>query len=148
MLTLFRVATLEDWSDVMYINIYGCKDYDDGGLYVDYSDPDDDSHLGKKYLFGAFRPYNCVQPMAQPVISAVYFILFVIIGCYIILSLFIGAVCGGMTEAIDKMREEKRRLLRERASKEKVMNHLIKHKQAFMQDMVNLIPSPLPQSCG
>jgi len=25
--TLFRCATLEDWTDVMYINMYGCKDY-------------------------------------------------------------------------------------------------------------------------
>ena len=30
MLTLFRMATLEDWTDVMYINIYGCDRYDSG----------------------------------------------------------------------------------------------------------------------
>ena len=27
MLTLFRCATLEDWTDVMYINMYGCHKY-------------------------------------------------------------------------------------------------------------------------
>jgi voltage-gated sodium channel len=30
MLTLFRVSTLEDWADVMYINIYGCNSGHDG----------------------------------------------------------------------------------------------------------------------
>ena len=33
MLTLFRCATLEDWTDVMYINIYGCHRYG-GGIYA------------------------------------------------------------------------------------------------------------------
>ena len=30
LLTLFRASTLEDWTDVMYINIYGCKNFDSG----------------------------------------------------------------------------------------------------------------------
>ena len=33
MLTLFRAATLEDWTDVMYISIYGCHRYP-GGIYT------------------------------------------------------------------------------------------------------------------
>ena len=33
MLTLFRCSTLEDWTDVMYINMYGCTGYD-SGLYT------------------------------------------------------------------------------------------------------------------
>ena len=32
MLTLFRCSTLEDWTDTMYINIYGCHRYP-GGIY-------------------------------------------------------------------------------------------------------------------
>ena len=27
MLSLFRVATGEDWTDIMYINMYGCDKY-------------------------------------------------------------------------------------------------------------------------
>merc|ERR1712072_378061 len=27
MLTLFRICTFEDWTDVMYTNIYGCNAY-------------------------------------------------------------------------------------------------------------------------
>ena len=33
LLFLNSCATLEDWTDVMYINMYGCDDYD-SGLYV------------------------------------------------------------------------------------------------------------------
>ena len=25
--TLFRMSTMEDWTDVMYINMYGCSKY-------------------------------------------------------------------------------------------------------------------------
>ena len=27
MLSLYRIATGEDWTDIMYINMYGCKRY-------------------------------------------------------------------------------------------------------------------------
>ena len=33
-LSLFRAATLEDWTDIMYINIYGCDKYASGVYYV------------------------------------------------------------------------------------------------------------------
>ena len=26
-ITLFRMSTLEDWTDIMYINMYGCHEY-------------------------------------------------------------------------------------------------------------------------
>ena len=34
MLSLFRASTLEDWTDIMYINIYGCNKYSSGVYYV------------------------------------------------------------------------------------------------------------------
>lgn len=30
-MTLFRAATLEDWTDIMYFGIYGCDSYKSGG---------------------------------------------------------------------------------------------------------------------
>ena len=44
MLSLFRASTLEDWTDIMYINIYGCNKYSSGVYYVK-----------SKYRY-AFRP--------------------------------------------------------------------------------------------
>ena len=33
-LSLFRASTFEDWTDIMYINIYGCNKYSSGQYYV------------------------------------------------------------------------------------------------------------------
>jgi hypothetical protein len=34
MVTLFRMATLEDWTNVFYVNFYGCDTFTDTGLYI------------------------------------------------------------------------------------------------------------------
>ena len=34
MVTLFRMATLEDWTNVFYVNFYGCDKFTDTGLYI------------------------------------------------------------------------------------------------------------------
>ena len=76
MLTLFRVVTLEDWTDVMYIQMYGCDGYGYGG----------NEHL-------------CTSPNAYPVFGAVFFVAFVLIGTMIVLNLFVGVIMTGMDEA-------------------------------------------------
>ena len=60
--TLFRVATLEDWTDVMYINMYGCDKYQ--STYV--ADHEDSM-------------YHCTDPIAQPTLSAVFWVIFALI---------------------------------------------------------------------
>jgi len=32
--TIFRMATLEDWTNVLYVNFYGCDTLTDTGLYI------------------------------------------------------------------------------------------------------------------
>jgi voltage-gated sodium channel len=59
MFTLFRCATLEDWTDVMYINMYGCDKY---GYDAD--------GMGKL----------CVAPHAFGFKAAAFFIGFIILG--------------------------------------------------------------------
>lgn len=76
MLTLFRVVTLEDWTDVMYINMYGCANY---------------GYESSKAL--------CTSSKAMPIISPAYFISFVLLGTMIMLNLFIGVIMAGMEEA-------------------------------------------------
>ena len=77
MLSLFRVVTLEDWTDVMYINMYGCAEYG--------------------YDESSIRP--CVASEANPLMGALFFVSFVLIGTMIILNLFIGVIMTGMDEA-------------------------------------------------
>jgi len=35
MFTLFRCSTLEDWTDVMYINMFGCDKYGYDGMLLE-----------------------------------------------------------------------------------------------------------------
>ncbi|MEL6343603.1 MAG: ion transporter, partial [Myxococcota bacterium] len=79
MLSLFRVVTGEDWTDVMYVNMWGC----DHALYG----------------YDASIAEMCTQPAALPWFAALFFVSFMIIGAMIILNLFIGVIMGGMDEA-------------------------------------------------
>ncbi len=77
MLSLFRVVTLEDWTDVMYINMYGCD----------------------RYGYTPDSVVLCTKPMAQPLVGAMFFVSFVLTGTMVILNLFIGVIMSGMDEA-------------------------------------------------
>jgi len=81
MVTLFRIATGEDWTDVMYINMYGCDAYG--------------------YESQALAPL-CTAPKAMGFFAAVYFIFFFFIASLCILTLFVGVV----TTSMDEQRQE------------------------------------------
>ena len=84
MLSLFRVVTGEDWTDVMYIAMYGCDEY---------------GYEGMAEL--------CTQPAAFPVLGAVFFCSFMMFGAMIVLNLFIGVIMSGMEQAeAEVVREE------------------------------------------
>ena len=82
MLSLFRTVTLEDWTDLMYIAMYGCDAYGYDGMAA-----------------------KCINSSASPIGGALFFVSFVMIGTMIVLNLFIGVIMNGMDEAskdIDK----------------------------------------------
>ena len=87
MLSLFRAVTLEDWTDLMYINRDGCDEYGYRGI----------EHL-------------CTAPEAFPIGSPVIFVTIVLLGTMIILNLFIGVIMNGM----DAARQENELVERER----------------------------------
>ena len=66
---LFRVVTLEDWTDIMYINMYGCDMY----TYE-------------------FKQDLCTSPQSHPLEAALFFTSFVVLGTMIILNLFIAVI--------------------------------------------------------
>lgn len=80
MLSLFRVVTLEDWTDIMYINMFGCDNYGyDGNMEL------------------------CTNSIASAAGSVTFFVSFVLIGTMIFLNLFIGVIMNGMDEAKAEM---------------------------------------------
>eukprot|EP00603_Paraphysomonas_imperforata_P000240 CAMPEP_0114448824 /NCGR_PEP_ID=MMETSP0103-20121206/20536_1 /TAXON_ID=37642 ORGANISM="Paraphysomonas imperforata, Strain PA2" /NCGR_SAMPLE_ID=MMETSP0103 /ASSEMBLY_ACC=CAM_ASM_000201 /LENGTH=1026 /DNA_ID=CAMNT_0001620875 /DNA_START=201 /DNA_END=3281 /DNA_ORIENTATION=+ len=96
--SLFRLSTLSNWADMFYINYYGCDGYS-GGLYV--MDPSEITST----LAGA--PLLCDVPMDQPWLSMAYFVSFIFICSFSMLSLFVGAITVSMSESMETMREEK-----------------------------------------
>ena len=107
LLNLFRISLLENWSDIMYVNIFGCDYYAD--VYVDPSD---------KTPFNAV--FWCDNPATDYYIAPFYFISFVIISAFVMLSLFIGAITMSMNESMEEVKqntiENQRQLAMERNS--------------------------------
>ncbi len=79
MLSLFRVVTLEDWTDIMYIQMWGSDVYS---------------------IEGAVE--SAPKPQAFPIVGAFYFVSFVILGTMIMLNLVIGVIINSMQEAHDE----------------------------------------------
>ncbi len=76
MVSLFRAATFEDWTDLMYIQMYSCAEYG-------YGD----------------NPELCITPAKNPLTAVFYFISFIIISGLVILNLVIGVIIQSMTQA-------------------------------------------------
>lgn len=76
LISLFRAATLEDWSDLMYINFYSCKVYG----YSEFI------HL-------------CTEPSAQPFLAALYFVTFIVLSSMLVLNTFVSVITSSMAEA-------------------------------------------------
>ena len=83
LLSLFRIVTLEDWTDVMYLQIYGSD------IYQGYN-------LSAADLAANYPP---LEPQAQPILGVIYFVSFVLLGTMIMLNLVIGVIVNGMDNA-------------------------------------------------
>lgn len=107
MLSLFRVVTLEDWTDVMYIQMLGS-----------------DAYAGYNQSVEGMN----ITPKAQPLLGAFYFVSFVLIGTMIMLNLVIGVVISGMDNAQKEVAERQlQRLLQH--NDEKGIAELERHEQ-------------------
>ena len=84
LLSLFRVATLEDWTDIMYTAIYGCQQY---------------GYSGMEEL--------CKNSEAFPFLGWLYFVSFVLLATFVFLNLIIGVIINNME---DLKEEEKYKL--------------------------------------
>ncbi len=83
MLTLFSVVTLEGWVDLMYTQMHGSEAM---GLVNTTALP--------------------MRPSAQPVLGAIYFVSFVLLGTMVMLNLFIGVIVNSMEETREERTKE------------------------------------------
>jgi hypothetical protein len=95
-LTLFQVSMLEDWTAVLWVNMFGCDVdkfgiKDDGVYYHNLQEMEEDP------------PYPCEHPRSNRTTAFVYFFSFVIINALVFVSVFIGVIVNGMQEATASM---------------------------------------------
>ncbi|MBF0275978.1 MAG: ion transporter, partial [Nitrospinae bacterium] len=83
LLSLFRVVTLEDWTDLMYIAMYGCNNY---------------GYSGNEAL--------CTKPEAFPVIGWIYYVSFIMIGTFVLFNLLIGIIISKMEDSKMEARDD------------------------------------------
>lgn len=83
LLSLFRVVTLEDWTDVMYIAMQGCDRYGYDGLES-----------------------LCTAPAAHPFLGAIFFVSFVVLGGMVIVNLFVGIIVSNTAESFEEINTE------------------------------------------
>lgn len=76
MLSLFRVVTLEDWTDVMYSSVHGTAVYNAQGPIPVGPEP---------YAFGYW--------------GVLYFVSFVVVGAMVMINLFVGVMVTSLSEA-------------------------------------------------
>ena len=113
LLSLFRIITLEDWTDVMYHNIYGAIAYPESVYGMNVAD---------------ITP-RLPQAMGLP--AAIYFVSFVLLCVFIILNMFTGIVLS----AIQEMKTE----LEEKAMK-KAIEKIIGDKEEVYNDLPRVTP--------
>jgi voltage-gated sodium channel len=95
MVSLFRVATLEDWTDVMYFQTYGC---DGWGNYAEVVEHD---------AAGEMTTKECVNE-AFVFLSPFFFVVYVIAIVFVVLNLFVGTIVNSSMEAaLEQKNKEK-----------------------------------------
>ena len=140
LVSLFRAATLEDWTDIMYINIYGCKAFQ-GGIYISKDRPEYATTEGL---------YKCNYPRPNPIIATTYWVLFVLVTGLVALSLFVGAVTVSMAEKMDEMKDrkaEESRLNRDKMALQRINAKYLDPETANKKDKAYLIKEIGRASC-
>jgi hypothetical protein len=92
LITLVRAATFDDWTDVMYLNMYGCDRWESG---------DGDAVT------------ECTDSHGQWSVSVLYFCVFVLASNMVFLNAVMGVIITSMGKVVEEMKAEdliKRRL--------------------------------------
>jgi voltage-gated sodium channel len=119
-LSLFRIVTLEDWTDIMYLQMYGSD------VYQGFNQP---------------VAELAISPKAMPLAGAIYFTSFVLLGTMIMLNLVIGVIINGMDDAQKELADRKiHNLLTQKldSSKEATIHRLKKKLEEISKELSNL----------
>jgi hypothetical protein len=103
MWSFFELSTLDNWSQVLYVNMYGCD------KFPAYYTVVNSSYTGvlsiSRYGSTLMLPI-CTTPEKHPVISAIMFLSFIVICAFILVNLTIAAVTSGINVRLDSIKNE------------------------------------------
>jgi voltage-gated sodium channel len=158
--TLFRVSTNEDWTDVMYANYYGCDVYNNGGGHFYLTEAEVNSTRtsagGSGYLdtlnrteasdLGAHKFYApCGLNQKMPVTAYLFFHIFQVVMALVVLSMFVGSVTIAMTNIMEEMAEESRQVAIKRLEDKRASGVVSARERELMDkmDVKNIDGKPL-----
>ena len=127
MIYLFRAVTLEDWTDLMYINMYGSANY---GY--------DESTYAALANIGITE--DKIVSTASPLAAGAFFVSFILTGAMIVLNLFVGVMLTGMDEA------KKETEIAEAAKRKESENLDIKEELVQMEQQLQEMSQKLSQN--
>ena len=121
LLSLFRVATLEDWTDIMYTAVYGCQSYGYSGLEE-----------------------LCKNSKAFPFLGWFYFVSFVLLATFVFLNLLIGVIISNMEDIKEKERfrlDPELPKLEQSEANVKILLNKIKKDMALLETHISTLES-------
>ena len=99
-ITLFRGVTLDSWTANCYTLMFGCDVYQ--GVYHQFPD-------------------QCTHPVAHGILAPAFYVVLILIGTQVLLSLFIGVISTSMDDSRDAQIAEQELELRLEATAKKLM---------------------------
>jgi hypothetical protein len=81
LITLFRSATFDDYTEIMYINILGCDKFDGGD----------------------FPMSDCVEPVVSPMLAIAFFVSLSLVANFIFLNALTGVIIVSMGHVVERM---------------------------------------------
>lgn len=103
MWTFFELSTFDNWSIVLYINWYGCDAFP-SYYYDDFSQYS--SNSTSFYKHGEMFLPVCLKPQESRVLAPLIFTSFILICGFILISLTVAAVTGGINDRLKCIEQE------------------------------------------
>ena len=120
MVSLFRVATLANWGDILFLETFGCSEYP-----TYYVPPPAGEVGGDDDAWEVWDGFHCNHPTTSHVVAPLYFVSFVVIASFVMFSLFIGAVTMSMSDSMEELKQsatEKKRLATFEKNRQKIQS--------------------------
>jgi voltage-gated sodium channel len=109
MITLFKVLTLEGWTEIMNVQFYGTND--------------------------PMAEYNS-KPISYA--SVIYFVSFILLGAMIVMNLFIGVIMNSMQESHQELEREKKSKVSHPGSIQGILKELDRKIDDLKKDLTEL----------